>query len=604
MFSRISKSKQNNHDEIDFKCALNEVQTAIMMVDLDLNITYVNEGTKNLLSENADTFKQAWPNFDSRDMVGQCIDQFHKDPSHQRKLLANPANLPFNTDITIGDLSFLLNVFAQYDADNNYIGCTLEWENVTELRMHEKKNADNESIINAIDRSQALIEFDMDGTIIRANDIFLQLLGYHENEIIGQHHSIFLDDENINSDEYKNFWNKLNQGEFQSGDYIRLDKNNNEIWIRATYNPIVNNEGKLTKVVKIAADITQQKKSQQTTEKILNETRKVMGKIASGDLTLRMSNEYPGEFKELSISINSCAEKLTEIVDEIKSSTDNLSNGISDISNGNSNLSRQTETQASNLEKTSNSMSEMTSTVKNNAENAQHAKELASKTREFATEGGEVVTHAVSAMEEINTSSKKIADIIGVIDEIAFQTNLLALNAAVEAARAGEQGRGFAVVATEVRNLAGRSATAAKEIKNLIEDSVSKVEQGTMLVNESGNKLNQIVNGAREVSDLINEIAEASKDQSMGIDQANASIEEIEKSTQENATLVEQSASASQSMSRQASQLSQLVSYFSTHQYNDDYLATSNTFTSIEQPRAYDQEEMNNDTLQDLAVSN
>ncbi len=565
---------KNNPDSIqlenNFKVALNGVQTAIMMIDRDLKITYVNHGTKKLLKDNLDTFKKIWPNFDAENIVGQCIDQFHKDPSRQRTLLSNPSNLPFNTDIQVGDLSFSLTVSAQTDNRGNYIGNTLEWENVTELRKHEKANADYKSIIEAMDRSQAMIEFDMQGNILKANNLFLDLTGYTEEEIIGKHHSLFVEKDYKKSAEYKNFWEKLNQGKFDSGEYQRLGNNNKKIWIRATYNPITDTSGKLFKVVKVATDITYEKAIQHATEKLLNEAKDVMSNIAAGDLTHRMSDDYDGEFKELSSSINSCAEKLTEIVDDIKSSTDTLNNGIAEISRGNMHLSQQTESQARSLETTSHSMEEMTSTVKNNAENAQHASELAISTREHATQGGEVVNQAVNAMQEISSSSMRIADIISVIDEIAFQTNLLALNAAVEAARAGDQGRGFAVVASEVRNLAGRSATAAKEIKSLIEDSVSKVEQGTTLVNQSGKTLEKIVEGVRDVSQLVNDIAEASREQASGIGLANNSISEIEKTTQQNTALVEESAASSETMNQQSGHLYKLVSYFTTHKSSID----------------------------------
>jgi len=218
------------------------------------------------------------------------------------------------------------------------------------------------------------------------------------------------------------------------------------------------------------------------------------------------------------------------------------------------------------LEETSASMEEMTSTIKQNADNAKQANQLAMAAREVAEKGGSVTLHAVEAMDEINKSSKKIADIINVIDEIAFQTNLLALNAAVEAARAGEQGRGFAVVASEVRNLAGRSATAAKEIKTLINESVQKVSDGSDLVNQSGQTLDEIVGSVKRVTDIISEISAASQEQASGIDQVNKAVVQMDQSTQQNAALVEESTSASQSMRQQASQLLAQVGFFKMSQ--------------------------------------
>lgn len=559
MFSR-KKTKPG----INYQVALDAVQIPIMMVDRDLIITYVNESTKQLLSDNVGVFKEVWPSFDPSNMVGQCIDQFHKNPAHQRRMLADPSNLPIKTDITIKDFCFSLTVTAQMDSMGNYVGTTLEWNNVTERRNNAKINADQVAIIAALNRSQALIEFDMNGNIQRANDLFLATMGYTESEIIGKHHSMFVDPAYRDSGEYQDFWRKLNSGQFDSSEYRRFGKNNKEVWIRATYNPVRDVNGNLVKVVKMATDITKETMDHKATARVLAEAKSVMGLIAAGDLTPRMSTDFHGDFAELSNSVNTCAEKLTSIVEDIKTSTDSLNTGISEISEGNSNLSRQTDAQATSLEGTASSMEKMTEAVKRNAESAQQAKEKSLSTREFATEGGQVVEKAVEAMDQISQASKKISDIIVVIDEIAFQTNLLALNAAVEAARAGEQGRGFAVVASEVRGLAGRSAEAAKEIKELIEDSVHKVGHGTALVNDSGKKLRQIVDGVREVSEFVNEIAEASRKQATGIDEVNHSISDIEKSTQENSALVEESAACSTSMNQLSQQLIELVSFFST----------------------------------------
>jgi methyl-accepting chemotaxis protein len=236
--------------------------------------------------------------------------------------------------------------------------------------------------------------------------------------------------------------------------------------------------------------------------------------------------------------------------------------GAEEISKGNTNLSQRTEEQASSLEETASSMEEMTSTVKQTADNAGQANQLAMAARQQAEKGGSVVGAAVTAMSGINAASKKIADIIGVIDEIAFQTNLLALNAAVEAARAGEQGRGFAVVATEVRNLAGRSATAAKEIKALIQDSVARVDEGSKLVDESGQTLEEIVGAVKKVTDIVAEIAAASREQSSGIEQVNKAVMQMDTTTQQNAALVEEAAAASQAIVEQAQALNSLVSRY------------------------------------------
>ncbi len=313
--------------------------------------------------------------------------------------------------------------------------------------------------------------------------------------------------------------------------------------------------GKLSQGVNEMVDVS---------ERVINDTVKVLGAMANGDLTKNITGNYQGSFGQLKNDTNATIAKLTEVMGEINNNANAVLNGAHEIAQGNTNLSQRTEEQASSLEETASSMEEMTSTVRMNADNAKQADQLASSARELAEKGGEVVSNAVAAMSEITASSKKIADIIGVIDEIAFQTNLLALNAAVEAARAGEQGRGFAVVASEVRNLAGRSATAAKEIKGLIGDSVTKVEEGSKLVDESGKTLEGIMTSVKKVSDIIAEIAAAGEEQSDGIEQVNKAINQMDEMTQQNATLVEEAASASEAMGEQARNLNELVGFFTT----------------------------------------
>ena len=253
---------------------------------------------------------------------------------------------------------------------------------------------------------------------------------------------------------------------------------------------------------------------------------------------------------------------MMEVVTSLSKSSRQVQLGAQEISRGSLELSRRTEEQSSSLEETASSMEQMTSTVKNNADNAAQARQMAEAAREQAERGGRVVGSAVVAMSAINAASKKIADIIGVIDEIAFQTNLLALNAAVEAARAGEQGRGFAVVASEVRNLASRSAGAAKEIKALIHDSVAKVNEGTRLVDESGKVLDEIVTRVKKVTDVMAEIASSSREQASGIEQVNKAVTLMDTMTQQNAALVEEDTAAAEALSAQATGLTNLIAHF------------------------------------------
>jgi methyl-accepting chemotaxis protein len=289
----------------------------------------------------------------------------------------------------------------------------------------------------------------------------------------------------------------------------------------------------------------------------------VVQRAVEGDLTSRVKVEdKSGHFRSLAVSVNSLIESMMQVVTTLDETSNEVQVGAAEISHGNLNLSKRTEEQAASLEQTASSMEEMTSTVKNNADNAAQASQLAEAAREQAERGSSVVGAAVAAMGEINTASKKISDIIGVIDEIAFQTNLLALNAAVEAARAGEQGRGFAVVATEVRNLASRSAAAAKEIKGLIQDSVGKVNEGTKLVDESGEVLSEIVSRVKKVTAVMAEIASSSREQASGIEQVNKAITLMDTMTQQNAALVEEASAAAQALSEQANSLTNLIARY------------------------------------------
>ena len=294
----------------------------------------------------------------------------------------------------------------------------------------------------------------------------------------------------------------------------------------------------------------------------LNKVVSVLGALAKGDLTQTMKGNYQGTFRKLQEDANTTSEQLTDIISQIKIAAETINMASKEIASGNTDLSQRTEQQAASLEETASSMEQITSTVKHNTDNAHQANKIAHGASEIARRGGEAVGHVVHTMESISESSKKIVDIISVIDGIAFQTNILALNAAVEAARAGEQGRGFAVVAAEVRNLAQRSAVAANEIKKLITDSVAKVSEGTQLVGVAGQTMGEILSAVNRVNDIMSEISAASDEQSTGIEQVNRAITQMDDVTQQNAALVEQAAAAAESMEEQAQELNRLMLSF------------------------------------------
>ncbi len=299
-----------------------------------------------------------------------------------------------------------------------------------------------------------------------------------------------------------------------------------------------------------------------TLQTVTGDIARVIGAMSNGDLRETITREYEGDYQVLASDINTTVVQFENVVTGIRDAAEFVKASSEEISAGNTSLSQRVESQAANLEETSSSMEQLTGTVENNSANAQEAKRFSEDARSVAERGGEVVSSAVSAMGEIRSSSDKIAEIIGVIDEIAFQTNLLALNASVEAARAGDQGRGFAVVATEVRNLAGRSAEAAKQIKELIEDSREKVRVGGELVNESGEALQEIISGVGQVVDLVNTIASASAEQSIGIAQVNTAVSQMDEITQQNAAMAEETSAASVSMNERAVEMNNMLQFF------------------------------------------
>ncbi|QGX60418.1 methyl-accepting chemotaxis protein [Alteromonas mediterranea] len=424
--------------------------------------------------------------------------------------------------------------------------------NITEDKL---KNAYFEGQLTAISKSQAVIEFDLEGVILNANSNFLSAMGYTLDEVKGKHHSIFVDPAFKNSPEYAAFWDQLRQGIYASGEYKRFSKAGEAVYIQASYNPILDQNGKPFRVVKYATDVTGRTLA-------VERIKSVMASLSDGDLLKTIDEPLDGDFQVLGESINHFIGELRDTIVKIHTAVETIDTASNEIATGNADLSSRTEQQASSLEETASAMEELTGTVKLNAENADQAKGLASQASDVASEGGKVIEQVVHTMGEINDSAQRISDIIGVIDGIAFQTNILALNAAVEAARAGEQGRGFAVVASEVRTLAQRSAEAAKDIKALISASVDKIGDGNVLVNKSGETMANIVTAIKRVNDIMSEIAAASSEQATGIQEVSNAVVQMDEMTQQNAALVEEAAAAADSMRQQSGELAQRVSVF------------------------------------------
>ena len=619
--TQLEKDRLFAEENDRIRQALDNTSTNVMVADLDHDIIYMNDAVIEMLGIAADDIRQDLPDFDVDKLMFTNIDVYYRDTDNPSELLDTMTET-HESELVTGGRHFKLVANPIINTEGERLGTVVEWTDLTDhiarkvsreqrAKLEREQAAENGRIRQALDNVNGNVMItDADYNIIYMNDVIIEMMrnaetdlrkdlpNFDVDKLMGSSIQVF--DENP-AQQY-DLLEKLAQAytthlkiggrDFQvianpvfDADQVRLGTvvewtdRTQEVAVEQEIQNMVDSalSGDLSRRIELDGKEGFFERLSQgvndlvdVSDRVINDTVRVLSAMAQGNLTQSIEADYQGSFGQLKNDANSTIEKLTEVIGAIRTNADSVLNGSHEIAEGNVNLSQRTEEQASSLEETASSMEQMTSTVRQNADNARQANQLASGAREQAEKGGHVVGNAIAAMGEITSSSKKIADIISVIDEIAFQTNLLALNAAVEAARAGEQGRGFAVVASEVRNLAGRSATAAKEIKELIKDSVTKVEEGSKLVDESGKTLEEIVGSVKQVSDIIAEIASAGEEQSSGIEQVNHAISQMDEMTQQNAALVEQAAAASESMGEQARDLDQLVSFFTTSESSSD----------------------------------
>ena len=602
----MNETRKIADEALRVKIALDNVTTGAMIADNDRNIVYINKSVQKLLKEAESAIREQLPNFSADNLIGTNIDQFHKNPAHQKNMLATLSS-PYTATLKIGGRTLEVTANPVINDKGQRLGSVAEWVDLTDkLALEERERAlanENLRVRIALDNvSTNVMIADNDLNIIYMNRSIVEMLTRAESDlrkVLPSFNVSKLMGANIDQFHKNPAHQRGMLSTFTTNHKTQITVGGRTFALSA--NPVINEQGdRLGSVVEwndrtnevaiekeienmvesaVMGDFTTRldlsnkegffhnlaegmNKLLETSDTGLNEVVRVLNALSKGDLTESITNEYFGTFGQLKDDSNATVENLRNLIEQIRNATDSINTAAKEIAAGNTDLSQRTEEQASSLEETASSMEELASTVKQNAENAKQANQMAAAASGVAVKGGEVVGEVVNTMSAINESSRKIVDIISVIDGIAFQTNILALNAAVEAARAGEQGRGFAVVAGEVRNLAQRSAAAAKEIKQLISDSVEKVEDGTKLVEEAGKTMEEIVTSVKRVTDIMAEITAASVEQSSGIDQVNQAVTQMDEVTQQNAALVEEAAAAAKSLEEQAQSLLESVSAF------------------------------------------
>ena len=557
--------------KVDYEQVLRNVTVRVIVADSDLRIVYMNAASEK-------TFRELEHLLPCRadEMVGQSIDLFHRNPEHQRRLLANPRNLPHRAEIRLGPEILELNASPLYNDEGSLFGMMVNWDLITERKKLEARQADLIAQIEAIGRTNLVIEFEPDGTIITANDNFLKATGYSLLEIKGLHHRMFCDDELARSSEYRDMWTRLQRGEYVSGDFQRKSRDGRTLWLRAAYNAIRDSGGQVIKVVKFATDITSDVIARNETirmeaerlaaaeslrERVAQLTT-VVEAIANGDLTQTVRSRGSDDLDRLADSVRRMSGDLRELIGQVIDSASQQNEGAQAIAESSQNLSESAQTQAAAAEQMSASVASLLQSIDVISENTTEARKQADATARLARSGGNSVSEAVASMKLIEKSSEQINDIIQVISEIASQTNLLALNAAIEAARAGEHGLGFAVVADEVRKLAERSSLAAREITQLIKESTRRVAEGAELSAKVGHSLNAIVEAVEQSAAGITRIASSAEAQVESAREVQAAIQSVARTTESNATGAEEMAASAEELGAQAATLREMVSRF------------------------------------------
>lgn len=584
----LGRAEQATRDGLFKGSAFEGSSAALMMVDQNLDVTYVNSATSKLMLLHENTFGLVSNEFDAACLVGKNINAFHKFPENDRKKLEDPNAMPFSADIKVGDVYFSLDVNSVLDLDGTQIGCVIEWKDVTNIRT-------SEAVIAALDSNQAKAEFNLNGDLIGANNNFAGMAGSKPQSLLGQKHDKIFNFCPTMAAKNGSVWDRLLQGGSVSGRFNIKSKNGNISILEGTFSSVKDANGNPFRVILLGTDVTDshnalqasqanQAKMKAEQDTVVEGLRVALKRLAEGDLTSQIDDPFALEYETLRSDFNLAMTNLLDAMSSVVENSEMIRGEASEISNAADDLSRRTEKQAATLEETATALDELTSSVKSAADGANQASQMVASAKANAESSGEVVQEAVEAMSEIESSSNQISKIISVIDDIAFQTNLLALNAGVEAARAGEAGRGFAVVASEVRALAQRSSEAAREINSLISKSGALVKRGVGLVGETGEALKGIVSSVSEIAKNVTEIADSSREQSSGLAEINASVNQLDQVTQQNAAMFEETTAASHALTREAENLNKTTSRFTIAQRSsktDENIVQANFVTKV-----------------------